>query len=109
MEVKTEKQGKTNAIIGYITMIGTIVAIILNMDKQNAFARFHIRQAFGINITYLLLGTIAGYFNSWGVSTAFSIFISVLWFYGFITMLQEKCSPVPIIGPYFQKWFVFIK
>jgi len=72
MEVKTEKQGKTNAIIGYITMIGTIVAIILNMDKQNAFARFHIRQAFGINITYLLLGTIAGYFNSWGVPLHFT-------------------------------------
>jgi len=109
MEIRPEKEGKTNAIIGYITMLGTIIAIILNMDKQNPFARFHIRQALGINITYLLLGTIVGYFNSWGVSAAFYVFISVLWFYGFITMLQDKCSPVPFVGPYFQKWFTFIK
>lgn len=109
MEVKPEKEGKTNAIIGYITLFGTVIAIILNMDKQNPFARFHIRQAFGINLTFFLLGTIAGFFNSWGVSSAFYIFITVLWVYGFITMLQEKCSPVPLIGPYFQKWFTFIK
>lgn len=109
MEVKSEKEGKTNAIIGYITLFGTVIAIVLNMDKKNPFARFHIRQAFGINLTFFLLGTIAGFFNSWGVSSAFYIFISVLWFYGFITMLQEKCSPVPIIGTYFQKWFTFIK
>jgi len=109
MEVTPEKEGKTNAIIGYITMLGTIVAIILNMDKQNPFARFHIRQAFGINITYLLLGTVAGYFNSWSISYAFYIFITILWFYGFITMLQEKSIPIPFIGPYFQKWFTFIK
>jgi len=109
MEVKQEKEGKTNAIIGYLTIFGTVIAIILNMDKQNAFARFHIRQAFGINATFFLLGYVAGFFNSWAITSAFYLCISILWLYGFITMLQEKSIPVPIIGSYFQKWFTFIK
>lgn len=38
-------QGKTIAIVSYITVIGWIIAVIMNQEKQNAFAKFHIKQA----------------------------------------------------------------
>ena len=47
-----EGNAKTSAIISYITIVGTIIAYFMNMEEKNEFASFHIRQAFGINITF---------------------------------------------------------
>ncbi|MDG3582132.1 MULTISPECIES: hypothetical protein [Galbibacter] len=107
MEIKPE--GKTTAIISYITIFGTVIAIVMNMEKQDPFARFHIRQAFGLNMLFFILGYFIGYFNSWMISSALYLFVVILWLYGFVTMLQEKYIEVPLVGTYFQKWFTFIK
>lgn len=50
MEQNTVEEGKTIAIISYITWIGTIIAFIMNNDKKNPFASFHIRQMVGLSI-----------------------------------------------------------
>ena len=47
MASQNTDNGKNTAIISYLTIIGTIIAIILNNDKKNDFASFHIRQALG--------------------------------------------------------------
>ncbi|MCM5662966.1 hypothetical protein [Galbibacter mesophilus] len=109
MEIKPEREGKTNAIIAYFTFFGTLIAYILNMDKQNPFASFHIRQALGLNLLFVVLGYVMGYFDTWFITLPFYIFISILWIYGFITMLQEKYTEVPLVGKFFQRWFTFIK
>jgi hypothetical protein len=44
MENQTIQDGKTMAIISYITWVGTLIAFIMNNDKHNSFAAFHIRQ-----------------------------------------------------------------
>ena len=41
-------KGKNIAIISYLTLIGTIIAILMNNEDKSEFARFHIRQALGI-------------------------------------------------------------
>lgn len=67
------EEGKTIAIISYITYIGLIIAIVLNNDKKNSFAAFHIRQSLGIGLTSIalmivnvipLLGTIVSVIGS---------------------------------------------
>ncbi|MEL4308291.1 hypothetical protein [Joostella sp. CR20] len=109
MESNIESEGKVTAIIGYLMLLGAVIAIFMNLDKQNPFARFHIRQGFGLSITFLLLGYLVGNFDSWMISSAFYLFISILWIYGFIGMLQNKYTEVPLLGKYFQQWFTFIK
>ncbi|WP_103068058.1 DUF4870 domain-containing protein [Aquimarina sediminis] len=109
MQSDYAKQGKTAAIVAYITIIGTIIAFFMNQENKNQFASFHIRQGLGINISFYLLGALASIFDSWGVSSAFYIFIFVLWIFGLITALKEEQKPVPLLGPYFQEWFGFIK
>jgi len=109
MQSDYAKQGKTAAIVAYITIIGTIVAFFMNQDHKNMFANFHIRQALGINISFYLLGALVSIFDSWGVSSAFYIFIIVLWIYGLTTAVREEQKTVPILGPLFQSWFTFIK
>ena len=104
MESRAE-EGKTSAIVAYITIIGTIIAYYMNMDSKNSFASFHIRQALGIHITFYLLGVLIGMFDSWLISASFYIFIFILWAYGLINAIQGDQKEAPLLGAYFQKWF----
>ncbi|WP_281986646.1 DUF4870 domain-containing protein [Aquimarina aggregata] len=109
MQSDYSKQGKTAAIVAYITIIGTIIAYFMNQDDKNLFANFHIRQALGVNISFYILGALVTIFDSILISSAFYIFILVLWVYGLITAIKEEQKEVPILGKYFQQWFNFIK
>lgn len=99
------EEGKTNAIISYLTIIGTIIAMVQNSEIRNPFASFHIRQALGLMLLFFALGYPVGYFDSWAVSSAFYIFFFILWIYGFIGALQGRMSIIPLLGPLFQKAF----
>lgn len=107
-------QGKTIAIISYITIIGWVIALILrqNENPKTEFAKFHLRQSLGINllglassfITYtfgmLHLGIIANI-------VAFAIF--VLWLIGLIAAIQGHFKAVPFLGQWFQDNFGFVR
>ncbi|EAQ49428.1 MULTISPECIES: DUF4870 domain-containing protein [Leeuwenhoekiella] len=109
MTLEDVKQGKTTAIVSYLTMLGTIIAIFMNMEPKNSFARFHIRQAFGVFLTFFALGFLVSYLNSWPASIGFYVFIFILWGYGFVNAVQGNIVPVPILGKWYQKWFTFIE
>ena len=51
----TVNEGKTIAIISYITLIGLIIAYFMNKGKENSFANFHIKQSFRVFIFGILL------------------------------------------------------
>ena len=106
---KKGNQGKTVAIVSYLTIIGCIVAIFMNLEAKNDFARFHIRQAFGILIAFYAMGLVISQFDSWAISSAFYVFFMVLWVYVFIGAIQSKKTAIPILGNLFQTWFKFIK
>lgn len=105
MENLTAQEGKTTAVIAYITFIGGIVALFMNKDSKNEFAAFHIRQAIGLHLLYFLLVFLVSGFDSWLITSAFWVCVFVLWIYGFIGALQEKMTLIPFLGEYFQKWF----
>lgn len=109
MHESTVKSGKVNAIVGYLTIFGSIIAIFMNMESKNPFARFHIRQAFGIFAMFYIVGVIISYFNTWLISTPFYVFFFVLWCFGFVNCLKGETKPVPFIGEKFQEWFTFIQ
>ncbi len=98
-------QAKTTAVVAYITIIGTIIAYFMNLEPKDRFASFHIRQAFGIHITFYLIGILIGLFDQGIIVSAFYIFFIVLWGYGLIMAIKGEEREVPILGPLFQKWF----
>ncbi|MFD0975628.1 DUF4870 domain-containing protein [Salinimicrobium gaetbulicola] len=104
MQTEAE-QGKAAAIVAYITIIGTIFAYFMNNDNKNPFASFHIRQALGVHLTFYLLGVLVSAFDSWMISSAFYIFILILWGFGLVAAIQGERNLVPVLGEYFQKWF----
>jgi uncharacterized membrane protein len=106
--MNTVKKGKTTAIVAYFTMVGALIAISMNSEPKNGFARFHTRQAFGLHLFFI---GFALFLSVWfNVYAWYGLYIGylVLWGYGFIGALQEKRVSVPIFGPLFQKWFTFI-
>lgn len=105
MNYNTVEEGKTIAIVSYLTIFGSVIAIVMNNDKKNTFASFHIRQALGIILLFFALGYPIGYFDSWMVSSAFYLFFFILWIYGFIGAVQGQMYLVPVLGPFFQKIF----
>jgi uncharacterized membrane protein len=103
------KEGKTAAIVGYLTPLGALIAITMNLEPKNAFARFHIRQAFGLHIVFIGCALFLSYaFNEYAWIGLY-VFYMVLWGYGFVGAITEKYQEMPILGPYFQKWFNFIQ
>ncbi len=109
MDQQTVNEGKWKAILAYATIIGTIIVIFMNRENRNPFARFHLRQAFGIFLLFYLIGILVSSFNNWYISTPFFLFFVVLWGYGLINAVQGVTRPVPLVGSKFQQWFTFIE
>ncbi len=104
-----KNEGKTIAIIGYLTIIGALIALSMNMEPKNEFARFHIRQAFGTHLLFHAFALfLSVWFNEWAWYGLY-VFYLVLWGYGFIGALADKKQLIPVFGEYFQKWFTFIQ
>ena len=99
------EQGKQTAIVSYLTFIGTVIAIFMNNESKNTFASFHIRQSLGIFISWFALGYFVSYFDNWGVSSGFYLFIFILWIYGFVGAIQGEQKLVPLVGEFYQKLF----
>lgn len=105
MNEHTIEEGKTWAIVSYLTLIGTLIAFFMNQDKKNEFTAFHTRQALGLWLLQMILGYVVSGFDSWNITTAFWIGIAVLLFYGVFTAISGKAHPIPILGDFFQRIF----
>jgi uncharacterized membrane protein len=99
------KDAKMAAIVAYMTIIGTVIAIFMNSENKNEFTSFHIRQALGLFLSFFALGYFVGFADSWTASSAFYLFYFVLWIYGFTGVLNGQLRELPVIGSYFQSWF----
>lgn len=92
-------EGKVYAIVAYITLIGWIVALVLNMQKKDAFASFHIRQMLIIMLTGFVCGLIPI------LNLILWIFPVILWIMGLVYAIQGKKTLVPVVGKWGQDWF----
>lgn len=62
----SENNDKTIAILSYITILGWVIALIMNSDKkadEKSFNAFHLRQGLGLFIVTLLYSLINGVFT----------------------------------------------
>ena len=99
-------EGKNIAIIAYLTIIGLIIAFVMNNEKKNAFASFHIRQSLGIGLIALALIVINIIpILGWIISFFGSFLILFLWIMGLVNAVNSKEKPVPLFGKNFEEWF----
>ena len=105
MENQTVNEGKTMAIISYITWIGTLIAFIMNNDKRNSFAAFHIRQTIGLSLFYIANIFIIGRFGGYWLAGPIGLILLVFWIIGLIGAAQGEEKKIPLLGDLFQDWF----
>ncbi len=97
---------KVVALVSYLTIIGWIVALILNSNNKSELGSFHIRQSLGLILSAFALNIVALVpILGWIIAIVGFILIVVLWFIGFIAAVQGEKKLVPIVGQYFQDWF----
>lgn len=99
------EEGKTIAIISYLFVIGLIIALVLNNDKKNSFAAFHIRQSLGIALS----GIVLSFANvipvlGWIVSIVGGILLFIMTIQGLLAALGGQEKPVLLLGEKYQEW-----
>lgn len=105
MENNTVEEGKTTAIISYLWIIGWIIAFIMNNDKKNPFASFHIRQTLGLLIILTIMNILEWKLGLGMISWIVELALFVLWVIGFMGAIQGQEKKVPLLGDLFQDWF----
>lgn len=96
-------RAKCVALIGYFSLLGWVVAMIIYDKKHSDFASFHLRQSIGLIITgsMLLLIPLIGWVLNLG--------IIYLWALGFYSAMKEQEYKVPLLGDFYQKHLDFIQ
>lgn len=92
--------GKNIAIIAHITLIGWIIALVMNGgEKKTEFGSFYIRQVLGLGLCGLVLSFIPL------VGWILSLVILVFWIMSLIGAFGGEKKLTPVVGQYFQDWF----
>ena len=90
--------GKNVAIIAHITLIGWIIALIMNGSNKTELGSFYVRQTLGLFILFFL---------SWipilGWILALVAFIA--WIISLVGALGGSMKPTFLFGKQFQEWF----
>lgn len=110
---------KTVGIVAYLTLIGWIVALVMNGDKQGeekSFNAFHLRQmlgliifSFGSGIVYTILAMIliwipdAGWILLGLIQLALFGGMLALWIIGLIGAANGQKREIPLLGGMIQK------
>jgi len=89
--------GKTIAIISYLTLIGWIIALILHVNNNTAMGAFHLRQMLGLMLTSLVLSIIPV------LGLILNLVLLIFWGLGLISAIQGERKPVPLIGGLYQQ------
>lgn len=91
---------KNVAIIAHITIIGWIIALIMNSgDKKSEYASFYIRQMLGLVLAAFVLSLIPV------IGWLISLVMFVFWIMSLVGSLSGEKKETPVVGAYFQDWF----
>lgn len=106
----TIEEGKVAAIIAYLTLVGLVIAFVMNNDKKNSFAFYHIRQSIGILLTGVVLSMLVYIpFLGWIVALVGWLLVFAMFITGLLNALNGKEKPVIVLGDKFNEWFASVK
>ena len=101
------QEDKAVAIISYLTLLGFVVALVLNSSKKTKVGAYHLRQTLGLWLTAMACGfgqiilvfiPILGWLAilaMWGT-------LFVCWLMGLLAAINGEMKPMPIVGSFYQ-------
>ncbi|MRI00939.1 hypothetical protein GH721_10410 [Kriegella sp. EG-1] len=104
--VAINQESKNIAIISYITIVGLVIAFVMNNEKKLDFATYHVRQSLGLCITGLVLGVIGIIpIIGWLINIVGIFVLLYMWVMALMNAVNEKEKPAPILGVKYEEWF----
>ncbi len=107
----TVDNGKTTAIVGYITIIGWLIAYFgMHQSKKTSLGSYHLRQSLLLFICAIVFQIIAYAITIAmpAIGLIFSLLslgFLVLWIMGLIAAINGEEKPMPLIGAKAQEMF----
>jgi len=105
VDEQTAKDGKLLAILSHFWVIGTIIAWVLNLKKQNEFTSFYVRQMIGFQLVSFLLQAIVSSIVGGFITWVLGVVLFAFWVISLIGSFGTDLKFMPFIGEYFQKIF----
>ncbi|MDJ1506561.1 hypothetical protein [Xanthocytophaga agilis] len=107
--VPVTDDGKTIAIISYLTLVGFIIALIMHSSNKTSLGAFHLRQM----LLLIIIGIAVG-FVAWipilgqlvWLVTCLGLF--VFWIFGLISAINGEEKPMPLVGAKAQEMFATV-
>ena len=98
--------GKTIAIISYLTIVGWVIAYVMNSNNKSQIAIYHIRQSLFImlaGIVFYIVQMMLLFIPYLGwliamLSIPVGLVLLVLWIMGLIYAINGEEKPIPIVG-----------
>ena len=113
----TGTDGKTIAIVSYMTWIGWIIAYVMHGSNKTQIGAYHLRQTLLLHILVIAVWILQwilvfipfiGWMFLW-ISWLLFIGLLVLWILGLIAAINGEEKPIPLFGTWAQKMFAGIK
>ena len=90
---------KTIAILSYITIIGWVIALVMNNEKKSKLGSFHIRQS----LLLILISVVVSWIPV--VNWVIGIVLFIFWIMALMSAINKEEKKLPIIGDLAQDWF----
>lgn len=109
-QTRSATEDKTVAIVGYLTFIGFIIALVMHNSKKTKLGAYHLRQSLGLMIGSFALFFLAlplGMIPILGALLDFALYLGliVFWVTGLLAAVNGEFKPVALVGKHFEKLF----
>jgi len=104
-QTTSSDNGKTVAIVSYLTLIGWIIAFIMHSNNKTVLGAFHIRQMLGLVILGIVISIVGRLTGIAILAWILQLGIIALWAIGLIGAFQGEQKKIPLLGDQFQEWF----
>lgn len=95
---------KTKSIVAHLTLIGWVIALVMNQSDKGENTSFYLRQNLGLWMVGIV-GSVVGMVTIKLIGTVVSIGVLVLWILSLVGALSGQKSLTPGFGQMFQDWF----
>jgi uncharacterized membrane protein len=89
---------RVKAIVAHITIIGWVIALVINSNNKEEYTSFYLRQTLGIHLVWMFLSWVPV------IGWILGIVVFAFWLLSFIYAVQGDLKIIPF-GEYFQDWF----
>jgi len=96
---------KTKSIVAHLTIIGWVIALVMNQTDKGPNTSYYLRQMLGLTLMAIVGSLLFSLLHIPVLGTIWTILILILWVLSLMGAFSGEQKPIPILGEMFQQWF----